>query len=248
MNHKNIYDKIINNAKNRVIVGYSEKHHIIPKCLGGTNSKTNIVRLTAKEHYICHKLLCEIHPNENKLKWAFWRMCNIGEHKNQNRNYKVTSTEYQRIKTEISKIQSERVKKYSKELRNLISKKGSETKKGKPSGKKGISNPKHSEWMKNNNPFKGKTHSNEHKQKLKVINSKPKTEEHKRKISETLKGNKPGNMRQIIIYGVTYESLSEAERQLLLPLSTIKNRLKSNIKKFINWNYEYIYTQRWYCF
>ena len=219
-------------------MGYSEKHHIIPKCLGGTNSKTNIVRLTAKEHYICHKLLCEIHPNENKLKWAFWRMCNIGEHKNQNRNYKVTSTEYQRIKTEISKIQSERVKKYSKELRNLISKKGSETKKGKPSGKKGISNPKHSEWMKNNNPFKGKTHSNEHKQKLKVINSKPKTEEHKRKISETLKGNKPGNMRQIIIYGVTYESLSEAARQLLLPLSTIKNRLKSNSKKFINWNYE----------
>jgi hypothetical protein len=238
MNHKNIYDKIINNAKNRVIVGYSEKHHIIPKCLGGTNSKTNIVRLTAKEHYVCHKLLCEIYPNENKLKWAFWRMCNIGEHKNQIRNYKVTSTEYQRIKTEISKIQSERVKKYSKELRNLISKKGSETKRGKPSGKKGISNPKHSEWMKNNNPFKGKTHSNEHKQKLKVINSKPKSEEHKRKISETLKGNKPSNMRQIIIDGVTYESLSEAARQLLLPLSTIKNRLKSNSKKFINWNYE----------
>lgn len=58
-------------AKNRVIVGYSERHHIIPKCLDGTNSKTNIVRLTVKEHYVCHKLLCEIYPNENKLKWCF---------------------------------------------------------------------------------------------------------------------------------------------------------------------------------
>lgn len=238
MKYEKIYNQIIERAKSRTVEGYTEKHHIIPKCLGGTNDKTNIVKLYAKEHYICHKLLCEIHPNETKLKWAFWRMCNIGEHKNQIRSYKITSVEYQRIKTEISKIQSERVKNYSKELRNIISKKGSETKRGKPSGKKGISNPKHSEWMKNNNPFKGKTHSNEHKQKLKVINSKPKTEEHKRKISETLKGNKPGNMRQIIIDGVIYESLSEASRQLLLPLSTIKNRLKSNSKKFINWNYE----------
>jgi group I intron endonuclease len=109
---------------------------------------------------------------------------------------------------------------------------------GKPSNKKGIKNPIHSEWMKNNNPFKGKTHSDEHKLKLKLVNSQPKTEEHKRKISETLKGNKPSNMRQIIIDGVMYESLSEAARQLSLPLSTIKNRLKSNSKKFINWNYE----------
>jgi group I intron endonuclease len=109
---------------------------------------------------------------------------------------------------------------------------------GKLSNKKGIKNPIHSEWMKNNNPFKGKTHSDEHKLKLKLVNSQPKTDEHKRKISETLKGNKPSNMRQIIIDGVMYESLSEAARQLSLPLSTIKNRLNSNSKKFINWNYE----------
>jgi group I intron endonuclease len=109
---------------------------------------------------------------------------------------------------------------------------------GRTTGKKGIPNPKHSEWMKENNPFKGKTHSDEHKLKLKESNSKPKSEEHKRKISETLKGNKPGNMRKITINNVSYESLSEAARQLGLSLSTVKNRLKSNSKKFINWNYE----------
>lgn len=109
---------------------------------------------------------------------------------------------------------------------------------GRTTGKKGIPNPKHSEWMKENNPFKGKTHSDEHKLKLKESNSKPKSEEHKRKISETLKGNKPGNMRKITINNVSYESLSEAARQLGLSLSIVKNRLKSNSKKFINWNYE----------
>jgi hypothetical protein len=238
MNYKKIYERIIENAKNRTVLGYSEKHHIIPKCMGGDNKKTNIVRLTAKEHYVCHKILCEIYPNENKLKWAFWRMCNIGQHKKQIRDYRITSNEYERIKIEISKIQSERVKNYSSELRSLISKKSTESKKGKPSPRKGIPNPKHSEWMKENNPFKGKTHSDEHKSKLKELGSKPKSEEHKRKISEKLKGNKPSNMRQIMINDVLYESLSEAARQLVLPLSTVKNRLKSNSRKYINWNYE----------
>jgi group I intron endonuclease len=109
---------------------------------------------------------------------------------------------------------------------------------GRPSNKKGIPNQKHSEWMKENNPFRGKTHSEEHKQKLKEINSKPKSEEHKRKISETLKGNKPGNMRKVEIESVIYESLTEASRQLQLSISTVKNRLKSTSKKFENWNYK----------
>ena len=108
--------------------------------------------------------------------------------------------------------------------------------KGRPSGKKGIPNLKHSEWMKENNPFKGKTHSKEHKQKLKEINSKPKSEEHKKKISETLKGNKPGNMRKVIVDGVEYESLSFAARQVGIPTSTMKNRLK--LPKFDNYKYK----------
>lgn len=48
-------------------IGYCERHHIIPRTLGGDNSKRNIVTLTAREHYICHALL----P----------RMCIGGKHK-----------------------------------------------------------------------------------------------------------------------------------------------------------------------
>ena len=51
------YYSIINNAKSRVTEGYTEKHHIIPRSLGGDDSADNLVVLTAREHFICHRLL-----------------------------------------------------------------------------------------------------------------------------------------------------------------------------------------------
>lgn len=76
MNYKKIYDNIILNAKNRdnskLNTKYFECHHIIPKCMGGTDDENNIVKLTLREHYICHKLLVEIYPNNKKIIHAFW--------------------------------------------------------------------------------------------------------------------------------------------------------------------------------
>ena len=60
MNYQKIYNKLINRAKNRNIMGYVEKHHIIPKCLGGEDCKTNLVNLTPEEHYLAHQLLVKI--------------------------------------------------------------------------------------------------------------------------------------------------------------------------------------------
>ena len=51
MDYQKIYDQIIERAKNRQLEGYKEKHHIIPKCVGGTNDKENLVELTAREHF-----------------------------------------------------------------------------------------------------------------------------------------------------------------------------------------------------
>ena len=36
------YFNIISNVQNRDISGYTEKHHIIPKSLGGSNKQTNL--------------------------------------------------------------------------------------------------------------------------------------------------------------------------------------------------------------
>ncbi len=77
MNYQNIYNNIINNAKNRKNVNnqYFEIHHIIPRCIGGTNSNENLVQLTLREHFICHELLVKIYPNNNSLKCALWIIC-----------------------------------------------------------------------------------------------------------------------------------------------------------------------------
>jgi len=68
MDYKGIYKRIIVRAKARSTVeGYSERHHIIPRCLGGSDDESNIAVLTAEEHYVCHQLLVKMHPDNRKL-------------------------------------------------------------------------------------------------------------------------------------------------------------------------------------
>lgn len=58
--YKSIYDAITDNAKQRTTYDEGvvyEKHHIVPTSFGGSNSSNNIVRLTAREHFVCHWLL-----------------------------------------------------------------------------------------------------------------------------------------------------------------------------------------------
>ena len=52
------------------IKGKYENHHILPKCLNGSDEPYNLVKLSAREHYIAHKLLIKIYPNEQCLKSA----------------------------------------------------------------------------------------------------------------------------------------------------------------------------------
>ena len=56
MNYKKNYYDYIEYLKNlgKRNLEYSEKHHIIPRCLGGTNDKDNLIELTAREHCLAH--------------------------------------------------------------------------------------------------------------------------------------------------------------------------------------------------
>lgn len=51
-----------------------ERHHITPKCLGGSDKKRNRVSLTPEEHYVAHMLLRRIYPQERGLWFALLRM------------------------------------------------------------------------------------------------------------------------------------------------------------------------------
>ena len=44
MNYKKIYENIITNAQNRTMDNkvYTEIHHIIPRCMGGSDDKENL--------------------------------------------------------------------------------------------------------------------------------------------------------------------------------------------------------------
>ena len=115
MDYNKIYNDLIEKArleerqKGKI---YYEGHHIIPRCLGGQGRSNqwkthpNIVLLTAREHYIAHKLLCEIYPNNVKLKMAVYLFMN-GFSKNNDNGVKFTdfsSREYERTKTELSNL------------------------------------------------------------------------------------------------------------------------------------------------
>lgn len=74
MDYKKIHDQIILRAKTRPFIsGYFERHHVLPKSMGGNNAKANIVNLTAREHYIVHWLLFKIHKNK-EMCFAWYRM------------------------------------------------------------------------------------------------------------------------------------------------------------------------------
>jgi hypothetical protein len=76
MNYQKIYDSLINQAKNRApVTGYYEQHHVVPRCLGGTDSIDNLVNLTPEEHYVAHQLLAKIHKENHKILFAAAMMC-----------------------------------------------------------------------------------------------------------------------------------------------------------------------------
>lgn len=57
--------------------GYKERHHIVPKCMGGTNNDDNLIDLYAQEHFLAHKMLATENQDNYKLSHAFWRMCQV---------------------------------------------------------------------------------------------------------------------------------------------------------------------------
>jgi hypothetical protein len=97
-------------TKKSQLDGYFEKHHIIPKSMGGTNTKDNIVFLTAEDHFRCHKLLVDMtEGTDNGRMWSgLWRMMNK-QSKNQDRQFIFSEDEYKIARTNHAKTHSIRM-------------------------------------------------------------------------------------------------------------------------------------------
>jgi len=235
MNYEKIYNQIINRAKNRILECYTEKHHIIPRCMGGSDEKENLVNLTAREHFICHRLLVQIHPSNNKLKFALWAMCNM-KSKRQSR-YTPSSRIYESIKIEVIKLISE--KKKGVKLSEEHKRKTSETLKGRKRPQEVID-----KMVKTRKENGGWKHSDETKNKIRSNNGMKRQE-----VRDKLKGREISDetrkklsdvsvhKRACIIDGVWYESIREASNQLGIKWDMVSDRIKSKSEKFKNWNY-----------
>ena len=160
---------------------YTEVHHILPKCQGGTNRKCNLVRMPVRYHIVAHMLLACAFPDEKGLVYAVNIMF-VGNNR----------------KSEASNISTRLISKFKEEY----FKKLSESSKGKNNvfyGKHHTEETKKklSEISKDRydspdkNPFYGKHHTEESKKKMSEAKRGRKlSEEHKRKISLSGKGRK----------------------------------------------------------
>lgn len=183
------YFNIIAQAKARTLPdnSYVERHHIVPKSLGGSNEASNIVRLTAREHLICHMLLVRMTSGKEKSKMACaaWRMVfNCKTHQ----RYKVNARVYESIRSAMAE-----------------SKKGSSGRKHTEETKQKIGNSKLGkernitpEWrdkiIRSNTGVKKKPCSQERKQKISAaktgIKLKPLSDEHRKKVADSKRGKK----------------------------------------------------------
>jgi hypothetical protein len=74
----------------------TERHHIIPKSIGGTNFSENLVYVSTRVHFILHKLLVKMiddKKSKQKMTFALWRMMHP-QTKKHHRVYNVSSSDY----------------------------------------------------------------------------------------------------------------------------------------------------------
>ena len=157
-----LYFKLISNRKSLGLPEghYYERHHIFPSSLGGPNSKRNLIRLSAREHFLCHFLLtkmCKKDIHFKKMVYAF----NMMGWNSSGKRY-VNSRLYESNKS-----------KFSKQIKNDHgrNKKISETLKKQRIGK--------------GNPMFGKDFSKSHRENIsKALTGRVRSEEERKSISK----------------------------------------------------------------
>jgi len=200
------YFQLISRAQTRTLspTTYQERHHIIPKSLGGSDDTVNLATLTAREHFICHWLLTKMLIGKERVSMIYAIFVMRAGHTKQYRYHtKITSRVYSVLREERSVIISKQLtgRPVSQETRQKIS-----------AAQKGIPRPLHSEEtkdkmsksqrnraadseatrLKKSLASKGNTHNLGRKmseeQKIKLRKPKPpRTAEHRAKLSEAAK-------------------------------------------------------------
>jgi phage tail tube protein FII len=106
------YQKLCERGLQRKLETYKERHHIVPRCLGGIDDLNNLVDLTPEEHYVAHQLLVKILPTNADLIFAAHLM---GASRKGNKTYGW-------LRKQFSLVQSEKMKGRTKENNESVRK------------------------------------------------------------------------------------------------------------------------------
>lgn len=201
------YYLIIESSRDKPISGYYEKHHIIPTSLGGSNNKENIVKLSARAHYICHLLLTKMVTGESRKKmiYAFWILSN--------RTSKKNSRIYQTLRESFSMMIKQR--KHTEESKKKIS----ESQTGK------VLTEEHKERLRQINTGLKRNFSLEHRENLsKAGKGRVITAEWKENLSRSNKGQGLGRK----LSDETKSKLSLARRATVAKKASCANEPMTN--------------------
>jgi hypothetical protein len=160
------YAAIIENAKHRVLDSYKESHHIIPRSLGGNNDITNLVDLTAREHFICHWLLTKIYTGSARGKMINAMYIMRAESSHQKRyDTKITARIYENLREEyaeyISKLNKGRIQSPEEKAKQILAQTGRTRETFSDKWKENLSKN-----HKSKNPNYNTAHSEETKKKM----------------------------------------------------------------------------------
>lgn len=194
---------------------YKENHHIYPSCICSDiekKDKENIVSLTAKEHFIAHRLLTKFILDKTLLDKMHFAVFCMTRNDNKQQRYSINSRTYETLKKNISAIRlgkepSNKGKSMSENQKEKLRKPKSEECKRKISeSKKGKkitpeqSKEKSLRSLGKGNNFYGKNHTIETRKHLSEIKTGSKlsfrTEEHKKNLSKALKGRKISDLEK----------------------------------------------------
>lgn len=193
------YNEFIQNileSRGRYILSeeYTERHHIKPKCCGGSDDEDNIIELFANEHYEAHKLLAQENPDNSGLRYA-WIMMSL---RKKNKTYQ-TAEEYAMSRIALSEFLKNRT--YSEETHEKMRKAaiGNKRRKGTKTSEIGLQHMREAAKLKGpmteetkkkiGDGNRGKTVSEESRKKISEARKGIRfSEEHKEKLSEWQKG------------------------------------------------------------
>ena len=92
--YERTYGSLMARAAGReYIKGFHERHHIIPRSMGGSNSKSNLVCLTYREHFLAHWLLIKFTNGKDHIKMLHALVRMTGKNKN-NFNRRISSWQF----------------------------------------------------------------------------------------------------------------------------------------------------------